>query len=312
MIIDNFKSSEIDAIISCWNKALPHDPVSKVHFIKKLVFDVNFDPKGFFTVKDGDEILGFVNAIYRKVPVTGYSDLEPENGWISAFAVADKSRFAEIGGMLLDKAENYLLSHGRKNIDTGYSPVYFYQGVSKEHCPEYVELFKSRGYSPAESLARDLTLSNYVPPENLEQRKKKLEDEGFYVGPMKDEYIYSLIDPNESFNGSIASHEFKLRLSDFDYDRIRIAAKDGRIIGVALFGDPMGSPERFGPFVVSSAYRGKGLGSVLLHDCLNEMKKRGLHNAWMQWTPSSGTAFEMYNKLGFAVSKTYVRFSKKF
>ena len=310
MKIRNFTCKDVDALIDCWNHALPHDTVQKSHFIKKLVLDVNFDPNGFFIVEEAEMILGFINCVYRKVAIDGYSGLEENDGWISAFAINDNARFEEVGAMLLQSAERYFLSLGKRNISTGYYPVYFYQGFSKAHWPAYIQLFEKHGYSYYESLARDLNLSNYIPNSNTANKKKALESDGFYIGEIKDEYIYSLINPNEPFNSSCGAYEFKLRLAELDYARIRIAAKDGHIVGVCLFGDPLGSPERFGPFVVSPEYQGKGIGTVLLDECLTEMKKRGLHCAWMQWTPTSGAADFMYQKVGFQTTKTYLTFSK--
>lgn len=312
MIIENFKSVDINALVNCWNNALPHDTVTKIHFIKKLVFDVNFDPKGFFVAKEDGKILGFVNCVYRKVAIDGYSDIEPENAYISAFVVDNKERFDEIGNKLIDCVENYVLPLGKRKISTGYGPLYFYQGVSKEHCPEYINLFVSRGFTTHASLARDINLSNYVQPDSIEMKKSKLESEGFYVGSINDEYLYSLIDASEKFIGSGGAFEFKLRLSDFDFDRIKIVGKNGRVVGVCVFGDPMSSPERFGPFAVNPDYQGKGFGSVLMHECLTEMKKRGLHCAWMQWTPTTGVADAMYKKVGFEITKTYVTLIKRF
>ena len=93
MKIRNFTCKDVDALIDCWNHALPHDTVQKSHFIKKLVLDVNFDPNGFFIVEEAEMILGFINCVYRKVAIDGYSGLEENDGWISAFRRSGRNAF---------------------------------------------------------------------------------------------------------------------------------------------------------------------------------------------------------------------------
>ena len=134
MKIRNFMGEDIDKIVNCWNAALPHDKVTKEEIIKKMLLDCNFSADGFFIACSGDDVVGFVNCVYRRVPIDAYSGLEENNGWISAFAVNDDEHFAEIGSALICEAEKYFESHGKYEISTGYYPVYFYQGVSKEHC----------------------------------------------------------------------------------------------------------------------------------------------------------------------------------
>ena len=313
MRIRTFRAEDINAVVDCWNAALSHDTVTREEFIKKMLLDSNFVAEGFFIVHDDsdfDSVLGFVNCVYRRVPIDAYSGLEDDNGWISAFAVNDCTRFQEIGNMLIDEAEKYFAEFGKKNISTGYYPVYFYQGVSEEHCKKYISLFESRGYRCTPSLARELYLSTYVSPCDIMQKKKSLEEESIYIGSMEDKYILSLIDSQEPFNNISMAFEFKSRLAELDYGRIRIAAKNGKVIGVCVFGDPYGSTERFGPFSVDSNYQGKGIGKVLLDDCLTEMKNRNLQKAWMQWTPLQGAADSLYKKAGFKITKTYITFSK--
>lgn len=310
MKIRNFMGEDIDKIVNCWNAALPHDKVTKEEIIKKMLLDCNFSADGFFIACSGDDVVGFVNCVYRRVPIDAYSGLEENNGWISAFAVNDDEHFVEIGSALICEAEKYFESHGKHEISTGYYPVYFYQGVSKEHCEKYISLFESKGYRSIPSLARELYLSEFCEDANIEQKRENLAKEGIYTGPIQDKYILSLIDSQEPFNNISMAFEFKSRLAELDYERIRIAAKDGKVIGACVFGDPYGSKERFGPFCVDASYQGKGIGKVLLNDCLSAMKNRGLTKAWMQWTPLQGAADTLYKRVGFKVNKTYITFSK--
>ena len=303
MLIRNIKSTDIVQIVELWNEALPHEVIDKNQFVKKVLLEPNFSEKGFFVAEENGDLVGFLNApCYRKKTVT--------TGHISILAIRDRARVSEIGTLLLDAAEAYHRENGKTHISTGYAPIYFTQGVEKDLCPEYVALYRSRGYEEKESLKRVCDLSRFTYPEQSRIRKAELAKEGIYIGEMKDEYILSLIDPSRPFAKPTWTFEFKQRLADMDYARIRIAAKDGEVIGCCVFGDPTGSPERFGPFGVNSDLQGKGIGKILLHDCFQEMKKRGLQCAWAQWTPVQGAAQNIYDRYGFTKRNSYYMFEK--
>ena len=303
MNIRNIKSTDICEIVELWNEALPHEVIDKKQFVKKVILDPNFTEKGFFVAEEDGKIQGFLNAPF-------YKSKKVEVGCISIMAIRDRSRVGEIGDILLETAENYLRENGKTHISTGYAPIYFTQGVEKDLCPEYVELYRSRGYAEKESYKRVCDLSLFTYPEKSRIKKAELAKEGIYIGEMKDEYILSLIDRTRPFAKTTWTYEFKQRLAEMDYARIRIAAKDGEVIGCCVFGDPTGSPERFGPFGVNSDTQGKGIGSILLHDCFQEMKKRGLQCAWAQWTPVQGAAHTIYERYGFTKRNAYYMFEK--
>jgi N-acetylglutamate synthase-like GNAT family acetyltransferase len=299
----NIENKDISRIVDLWCKALPHEAIDKKQFVRKLLLDPNFSEKGFFVAEENGEILGFVNCPFFKTSPIGY---------ISILAVCDKTRFREIGNVLLDSAENYLAGNEKTIISTGYAPLYFTQGVDKNLCPEYVELYTSRDYTATESYKRFCDLSEYTYPEKYKERKKALAEEGIYIGELTDEYILSLIDGKRPFAKPGWTENFKKCLHDVDFARIRIAAKDGEVIGCCAFGEPDGSPERFGPFGVNSDMRGKGIGTILLNDCFFEMKRRGLQCAWSQWTPGEGSAAHtVYEHYGFKKRNAYLLFTKQ-
>ena len=105
--------------------------------------------------------------------------------------------------------------------------------------------------------------------------------------------------------------EFKNRIADNDFSRIKIAAFGGKVIGAVVLSDALSNAERFGPFGVSNEFQGMGIGSVLLADTLSEMKSRGLKSAWMQWCSLDPAANALYDKVGFVDTHSYCEYEKK-
>jgi len=314
--IRTYQGRDAYEIPKLWNRVLVNDQASREMIVRKLLLDLNFVPEGFFVAEEDGKILGFINAVFRHTIFNRGADMENGTGYINCFVVDKEVDVEEVGGLLIHAAEDYFKKHGKTRIEMGYYPIYFTQGINEQDHPEYVTLFQKHGYVGNRSYAMDIDLTAYRTPDNIESKRKNLENEGFYIGPLTDEYLVSFLDIDQPFTGPSWSFEFRERLiRELDYDRIRIAAKDGQVVGACGFGDPNSSMERFGPFGVNKDLQGKGIGSVLLADALNEMKKRMLHCAWMQWTsgigPNSGPSGTVYRRAGFRETKTYIKFKKK-
>jgi N-acetylglutamate synthase-like GNAT family acetyltransferase len=85
---------------------------------------------------------------------------------------------------------------------------------------------------------------------------------------------------------------------------LHVALHNGEVIGFALT-----NSERFGPFGVNEAYRGQGVGAVLLSRALCAMRARNIHTAYFLWT-SDQTA-RLYARHGFEIVRRFTMVSKK-
>ena len=310
MTIRNITGKDMDSIIALWKKTLPYLVIDRKLFMNKVFMEPNFDPNGFFIAEEDGAIVGFVNAVYRKVPICAGCEIEKDKGWFAGFAF-DRD-YPGVGDMLLDKAEPYLLENGKTTINTGYYPTYFVQGVDERHTPENVELFEKRGYRGKRSVSMILDLASYKSAPGLEEKRKRLDEMGIRVMSLTDEYITRLFTLENDFLRPTWLMEYKNRASDMDFERVKIAVQGEKILGACIFKDPGSNDERFGPFGVSPSCRGMGVGGVILDEVLNEMKKRGLKNAWMQWASDDKGAAVIYERAGFEVKESYIEFEKTF
>ncbi|MBQ4630575.1 MAG: GNAT family N-acetyltransferase [Clostridia bacterium] len=309
MIIRNGTGADMDAIIALWKKNLPYLVINRKLFMNKIFMEPNFDSKGFFVAEEKGKIVGFLNAIYRKVPICAGALVEKEKGWFSGFAF-DRDT-PEVGDALLECGEKYLLENGKTVINTGYS-TYFVQGVDENHTPEVAEHFRHRGYSEKRSVSMILNLSEYETDPGVKQKRQKLKDMGIEVISLTDEYITKLFTLENDFLRPTWLVEYKSRACDMDFDRVKIAVQGEKILGACIFKDPGSNDERFGPFGVSPSCRGLGIGGVILDEVLTEMKNRGLKNAWMQWASDDKGAAVIYERAGFKVKESYLEFEKDF
>lgn len=307
--IRSFRGDDIAVLAAMLAKDQPFAGVTEQRFLKKVIFEENFDPAGLFVAEEDGVIRGFLNALYRRVPVWAGVPMELDQGWFQIFCVPGRADVPTIGAALLEAGERYLAEHGKTKISTGYFPTYFTQGVDEFHEAEQ-DLFRGRGYRASESISLELDLTSYAEPENMEQKRKALAEQGFYLGPMRMEHIPSILDAESPFGNASWAYEFRSRIVNGDLGALQVCAAGEKVIGVAACHDPDAPSGRFGPFGVDPAYRGHGIGAVLLADALGEMKRRGDKLTWMQWVSESGPAYHLYSRAGYRRRCRYETFSK--
>lgn len=309
MNIRTFQGTDIPQILEIWNQTMPRNPMNRRSFVKNFLLDHNFNAKGFFVAEEAGELRGYIYAIIRVYPADVGAPMDTDKAYINAIGLRyQKDILGGLGAQLIRKAEEYIRSWGNREIHMShYTPNYIYQGILTEYI-DYLQLFSQAGYTEAARNASiSIDLLTYQRPESIVQLKKQREAEGFLFTDMKDAYIQPLF----AYAQPGWNHRFRRILNEtMDYEKFSLIVYEGQVIGVNVFGDPYSCEERFGPFSVSEAFRGKGLGQILLHDCLTKMKERGLQKAWAQSTPINTSATHVYAKAGFVRTGEYVIFKK--
>ncbi|MFS0863069.1 GNAT family N-acetyltransferase [Fredinandcohnia sp. 179-A 10B2 NHS] len=302
-----YQSGDEQSIVTLWNDCLTMDPITQQRFRNLVLLDANFDPQGLRIATDNEKIVGCVYAIRRLLPMEG-TELEPENGWIPFFFVHPSYRKAGVAEKLLNDGVEFLASQGRKNVFfASYAPNYILPGIDEEAYPEgYAFLVKQgfeKQYSP---VAMDRSLVGYAPASDAMKLKVKREQEGYTFLQAQDKDLYEVIQfANKTFNPDWGRAIREGILQGLPLHRILIARDGERLVGFCIYGGYEGIPDRFGPFGVDPDQQGKGLGKILLHECLKNMRSEGLHGAWFLWTGEKSAAGHLYKKTGFEVTRKF-------
>lgn len=306
------RGEDFKQALTLWNATRPKDPITARIFKRKIFLDVCFDKEGYLLAETDEGLCGYIYVVRRLRALDNDNAPLPEEGWINGFGVLPTAP-AETGFLLLQEAEAYAQKHGLKKLSaTPYSPFYFTQGFDTSCETEYIRIFEEAGYtSRGISYARDIDLLKYTIPKEVQEARQRAEAEGFAFGPLSDDWMIPFWDYLNGYQPA----GWRIRIRELlydndDYERVRLVTYKGEVIGFCVFHDPDGSPERFGPFGVRQDFRGRKLGQILLADCLYEMKKRGLHNSWMQWTGIGSAADAVYEKAGFKITRSHVILQK--
>lgn len=303
-----FESGDFQATLQLWNQCHSNMPLDERAWKRKVLLDPNFDPVGFVLAEDENgELCGFVYAVRRLVPLDVKGTLEPETAWISGFSVLPAA-LLEAGPKLLAAVDEFAMKVGaRRIVVSGYTPNYFTQGVDLTENAADAELFQAFGYIPGGvSHSMRMQLDHFTYSEDALKKKAALGQRGVRFQTMELSLLWSLFEYLQTHVSPSWTHRVrKLLLDTDDLTRVHVALDGKSVVGFNIFGDPDGSMERFGPYGVQPAYRGLGIGRVLLEECLMDMKRRGLPTAWMQWA-SGDRAPILYEKIGFVQSGAYL------
>lgn len=302
-----YQSGDETKIVSLWNNVLWKDPITSKRFRNLVLLDANFDPKGLRLAFKDNRLVGCVYAVRRRLPMYG-TDLEPENGWIPFFFVDSSERKQGIGTQLMSDALAFLKEEGRTNVFfASYAPNYILPGIDEDTYPEAYAFLQAQGFQKLYSpIAMDRNLVGYHIPEKTKKLKEERVTEGYTFTQAEDKDLYDVIlFANEKFNPDWGRAIREGVLQGLPLERILVAREGEDVVGFCIYGGYEGIPDRFGPFGVDPEQQGKGLGKILLHECLHLMRSEGLHNAWFLWTGEKTSAGYLYKNTGFEITRKF-------
>ncbi|WP_409343885.1 GNAT family N-acetyltransferase [Paenibacillus sp. MBLB4367] len=303
-----YQSGDEIQLVPLWNRCLTKDPVTPIRFRNLVLLDANFDPQGLRIAVDGENrVIGCVYAVRRLLPMHG-TELEPENGWIPFFFVSPAYRRQGVASRLMQEAVAFLREQGRTNIFfSSYAPNYITPGIDETSYPEGYAFLQSQGFARLYSpIAMDYSLVDYEAPAEIEELKRQRAAEGYEFRQAADGDLYEVIQfANDVFNPDWGRAIREGVLQGLPLESILIVRDNGKLVGFCLHGGYEGVKERFGPFGVDPGQQGKGLGKILLYDCLTNMRAQGLHGAWFLWTGETTSAGYLYKKVGFSITRHF-------
>jgi len=308
----HYMPGDEEQLIELWNRCLSKDPVTPLRFRKLVLLDPNFDPQGMRVAVADNRIIGCVYAVRRLLPMLG-TDLEPDKGWIPFFFVEPNYRGMGIASRLMDAAQAFLRADKRRQmLFSAYAPHYIVPGIDRTAYPSGAAFLDRQGFGKLyTSVAMDYSLVDLTIPDDVIQLKEERIREGYSFSSATDSDLYELIQfaANE-FNPDWGRAIREGLLQHLTMPQIVIARYHRKLVGFCLHGGYEGIRERFGPFGVDPGQRGKGIGKILLYECMHLMRAQGLHNAWFLWTSERSPAGQLYKKAGFATTRSFDIVSK--
>lgn len=304
----NFSIDQLDQIIRLWNQELVYDRISKTRFLDQILYDENFASELFKVALVGDEVVGFVYGIKRRVPYLTRG-LEPTRGWILQIAIAENWKRTGIATELVQQVETAFAVQGVAEVTLcAFSPNYFAPGIDVRYAAG-LAFFRKLGYvGKGDAVSMGAVLTNHeVAVEEIIAEKA---EQGIRLMPYQDAYYAKVLAFAEAeFGGGWHRNVLLAMQAHEASDTIFLAVdQNDQVIGFCMRKID-GNDMRFGPIGVSSEIRSKGLGGALLEVMLDDLIKRGIYYTFFLWT--HGKTIDFYKKHGFDIYRTYELFRKE-
>jgi len=212
---------------------------------------------------------------------------------------------------LLSEVEKKFKSLGKRECRvSGYPPGYFTPGIDMRAYKPYLELFTSHGYEVFhEALSMDAPIVLFAVPEKTIGIEKVLNADGIEIRSYRRSDLVRFMNFLEQTMPSdwVRVERRNLRKiaeGGFHPEQVMVVAKGDEIIRYCQF-----EGSHFGPFGVSDAFQGRGIGTVLLARTLERMRQEGYHDAWVMWTDD--IAANVYGKFGFKETRRFAMLKKE-
>lgn len=300
-----YTDQDLPSVLRIWNASLRLDAMTADMFTSRLLLDANFDPATFILAREGANVIGFVLGFHAKQMPLGDADPDGTRSWIVGLGVDEKSDLKLVGEGLLKAIEGVFVSLKKKETYvSSYPPAYITPGIDKKAYASTLDLFRRQGYAETkEALSMDAPIVLFEVPTTTVQKESALAGEGIAFRTYRDADLMRFLDFLERHMPSDWVRVERRNLQSiptgqFSRDQITVVTKGEEIIGYCQF-----EGSHFGPFGVSAAYQGRGIGTVLLARTLERMRHMGYHNAWVMWTDEA--AAKVYGKFGFTVTRRF-------
>lgn len=301
-----FRAEDLDGLLVAMSASAPTDAVTREAFSETVLLDDNFQPGGLLVAEADGDVVG---AIYAVTALSAATPVPADGSWITFFFVHPAWQGQGIGTELVSRAVAWLAEQGAAWVNfSGYAPAYFLPGLDANLYPDAMRVLTKAGfgiqYSP---VAMDSNLAVYHTPANLLELRAQRESEGYRFFPAGYGDLPEAIafatermapDWGQVIRDSVQRHGHPERV-------LLCRDAQGTVVGFATYASYGGIVERFGPFGVDEAQRGTGLGKILLHLTLTQMRSEGAHSAWFLWTDEKSPAGRLYLTSGFSVTRTF-------
>jgi ribosomal protein S18 acetylase RimI-like enzyme len=308
--ITSYNDASREELLKLWAAALPLDAITVDILETRVLLDENFDPGTFLLARSNGALVGFVLGIHAKRMHLGDADPEGDRCWITALGVHPDANVKELGELLLSEVEKRFRKLAKRECRvSSYPPGYFTPGIDMRAYKQYLELLTSHGYEVFhEALSMDAPIVLFTVPEKTIGIEKTLNADGIEIRPYRRTDLVRFMNFLEQTMPSdwVRVERRNLRKiaeGGFHQEQVMVVTKGDDIIGYCQF-----EGSHFGPFGVSDAFQGRGIGTVLLARTLERMRQEGYHDAWVMWTDD--IAAKVYGKFGFKETRRFALLKK--
>jgi len=271
--IRTYKDSDFNEVLNLMNRSHLFDSFSTLLLHEKLYDDPDWNPnRAWIAELDGQKV-GFMLGVTRNIRGTSY-------GYIKLMGVEPTQRRNKIATQLFSKLESQFTQAGVTIIRILDVPLnYFMPGIDPRYTPAicFAQKMGFTHFGDSVNMLVDLNDRDWEVSSQLENLAK--EEITIYRATEEDmQELFEFI----STEWALWQNELEMAYRSNPIS-IHIARFKGKIKAFSAYDGNNKGTGWFGPMGTHPDLRGKGIGTLLLYLCLNDIKKQGLKTATIPW-----------------------------
>ena len=282
-----------DDLLELLTAALPYDGFDVILLNEMVWDDPDATPEGILAAIDGERLIGYGSGVIR--PSTAH------RGVVKILAVAEDRRGNGVGSALLEQLECQMGQAGADHLRLGESPPhYLVPGVDSRH-QDALRFFANRSYRPiGETQNMSVALDPFALVDELQPSDPSLTIRRARLGDRQ--ALWKCLEPLwPSWVAETAACFERRPIS------LHLASTGEQVVAFAAFDCHHRGKAWFGPMGTAPAWRGRGLGGLLLKRCLTDLYRAGHRNAVIPWV---GPVDFYTRAVGARIDRVFHRFER--
>lgn len=297
--IRNYKDSDFEDVLTLCKDSFQFDSFTKDLLHEKIYEDPFFDPEIIWIAREGTALVGFLMGTCRM-------DIRGVNyGYVKLMAVKESHQRKGIARSMYELLEKELRLRQVDVMRLGDVPMnYFMPGIDPR-------------YTPALCFAMRMGFNRFMDTSNLvvNLSDREWSDEKKITALKSDdiEVCRATKEDKDELMDFVAEEwklwQFELEMAyKSDPIAIHVAKLKGKIKAFSAHSANNKGLPWFGPMGTHPDLRGKGIGKVLLFQCLKDLKSVGFETAIIPWV---GPIDFYSHHAGAVVDRVFWRYEKK-
>jgi len=296
--IRKYQDNDFRKVLSLLQESCGYDSFTDELLREKLYSDPAWNPESTLVAEHAGSISGFMQGVCREIRGENYA-------YLKLFAVDQTLRRRGMAGEMLRMLEEYFRGMDCSRLRLMDVPLnYFMPGIDPRYTEAVCFALNSGFEHKGESVNMRVDLDNRSW--NTNEDIDRLAGENIEIRRATEKDRASLLDLIRQV-WPLWEHEVLTALSH-DVPAVFIAKKENTVHAFAAYDGNNAGTGWFGPMGTSTDMRGKGIGSILLYLCLDDMRNSGFQEATIPWVDP----IRFYSHYtGARIDRVFWRFEKQ-
>jgi len=296
--IRTYHDNDFNDVLNLMNRTHVFDSFSSTLLHEKLYDDPDWNPNHAMIAELDGEKVGFMLGVTRIIRGNSY-------GYIKLMGVEPNLQRKKIATQLYSKLELQFIQTGVAVFRIYDVPLnYFMPGIDPRYTPAicFAQKMGFTHFGDSVNMKVDLDDRNWEVSTQLEN----LKSEAIIIERASEDDRIELLE-FISTEWALWQNELEMAYRSNPVS-IHIARFKGKIKAFSAYDGNNKGTGWFGPMGTHPDLRGKGIGTLLLYLCLNDIKKQGLKTATIPWV----APISFYSQYANArIDRVFWRFEKK-